>query len=82
MKNNILPFIKKYPMSILLAIIALNLLSIARSLRTEAELNSHKLTCIQYRSNQIDFNEAGTKLKVSDPNFTNVNRACNAISSF
>ena len=36
MKEKILPFIKKYPMSILLAIIALNLFSIAGSLRENA----------------------------------------------
>jgi len=45
MKEKILPFIKKYPMSILLAIIALNLFSIAGSLKTEAELNRQKLLC-------------------------------------
>ena len=39
MKNKVLPFIKKYPMSILLAIIAINLFSIASSLRIEAYLN-------------------------------------------
>ena len=42
MKNKILPFIKKYPMSILLAIIAINFFSIASSLRTEAYLNREK----------------------------------------
>ena len=36
MKNKVLPFIKKYPMSILLAIIAINLMSIAGSLRENA----------------------------------------------
>jgi len=45
MKNKILPFTKKYPMSILLAIIALNLFSIAGSLKTEAEINKQRLTC-------------------------------------
>ena len=49
MKNKILPFIKKYPMSILLAIIALNLFSIAGSLKTEAEINKQRLTCIKYK---------------------------------
>lgn len=37
MKEKILPFIKKYPMSILLAIIAFNMFFIAGSLRKEAE---------------------------------------------
>ena len=48
MKNKVLPFIKKYPMSILLAIIAINLFSIASSLRTEAYLNREKNLCIKY----------------------------------
>ena len=43
MKEKIIPFIKKYPMSILLAIIALNLFSIAGSLKTSAKLDSIKL---------------------------------------
>ena len=47
MKNKIPPFIKKYPMSILLAIIALNLMSIARSLGTEARINQKKLICLE-----------------------------------
>ena len=45
MKEKILPFIKKYPMSILLAIIALNLFSIAGSLKTSAKLDYQKLIC-------------------------------------
>ena len=49
MKEKIVPFIKKYPMSILLAIIALNLMSIAGSLKTTAKLNYKKLTCVQAR---------------------------------
>ncbi|MBO8204585.1 hypothetical protein [Prochlorococcus marinus] len=47
MKNKILPFIKKYPMSILLAIIALNLFSIAGSLKTSAKLDYKKLVCLE-----------------------------------
>ena len=47
MKEKILPFIKKYPMSILLAIIALNLFSIAGSLKTSAKLDSIKLICLE-----------------------------------
>ena len=47
MKEKILPFIKKYPMSILLAIIALNLFSIAGSLKTSAKLDYKKLVCLQ-----------------------------------
>ena len=51
MKNKVLPFIKKYPMSILLAIIAINLFSISGSLRTEAYLTSKKNLCIKYLKN-------------------------------
>jgi len=47
MKDNILHFIKKYPMSILLAIIALNLFSIAGSLRTSAKLDYKRLVCLE-----------------------------------
>ena len=49
MKEKIIPFIKKYPMSILLAIIALNLFSIAGSLNTEAKLNQMKLDCAKWK---------------------------------
>tara|TARA_B100000212_G_C27324777_1_gene511892 strand:+ start:184 stop:456 length:273 start_codon:yes stop_codon:yes gene_type:complete len=45
MKNKILPFIKKYPMSILLAIIALNLFSIAGSLRESSKINRNIDIC-------------------------------------
>ena len=82
MKENILHFIKKYPMSILLAIIALNLFSIAGSLRKEAELNSHKLICIQWHLNQIDSNMAWTKLKASVKGTTGVSEVCKAISRY
>ena len=47
MKEKILPFIKKYPMSILLAIIALNLFSIAGSLKTSAKLDYKRLVCLE-----------------------------------
>ena len=46
MKEKILPFIKKYPMSILLAIIALNLFPIAGILRTSAKLDYKRLVCL------------------------------------
>ena len=42
-----LNFLKKYPMSILLAIIALNLFSIAGSLKTSAKLDYIKLVCLE-----------------------------------
>ena len=82
MKEKFLTFIKKYPMSILLAIIALNLISIGKSLRTEAKLNNHKLTCIQWHLNQIDSNEAWTKLKASVKGTTGVSDVCKDISSY
>ena len=48
-KDSIISFLKKYPMSILLAIIALNLFSIAGSLNTEAKLNRMKLDCAKWK---------------------------------
>ena len=38
MKNKVIPFVKKYPMSILLAIIALNLFSIAGTLKENGKI--------------------------------------------
>ena len=57
MKEKILNFIKKYPMSILLAIIALNLFSIAGSLKTSAKLDQQKLICLEkglYTGDQLE----------------------------
>tara|TARA_B100000073_G_scaffold326815_1_gene311834 strand:- start:93 stop:275 length:183 start_codon:yes stop_codon:yes gene_type:complete len=49
-------------MSILLAIIAINLFSIAGSLKTEAELNRKKLICIEFHKNKIEaFSELGSR---------------------
>ena len=64
MKNKVLPFIKKYPMSILLAIIAINLFSIAGSLRTEAYLNREKNLCVKYLKHQIDRHTLIKRLKI------------------
>ncbi len=47
MKDKIVTFIKKYPMSILLAIIAINLFSIAGSLKTSAKLDFKRLVCLE-----------------------------------
>ena len=47
-KRKILSFIKKYPMSILLAIIATNLFSIAGSLRENAKFFYYKEVCARY----------------------------------
>ncbi len=65
MKEKIVPFIKKYPMSILLTIIALNLFSIGGSLKTEAELNRQKLTCLEFYSRKIDDEEFKKRLKIN-----------------
>ena len=51
-------------MSILLAIIALNLFSIAGSLKTEAEINKQRLTCIKYKKDQIDVDTLFRRLNV------------------
>ena len=64
MKNEIIQFVKKYPMSMLLAIIAINLFSIAGSLRTEAYLNREKNLCIKYLKHQIDRDILIKRLKI------------------
>ena len=48
MTNKIIKFIKKYPMSILLGIIAINLLFIAGSLRENAKLAYFQEACARY----------------------------------
>ena len=50
----ILKFLKKYPMTIMLAIIAANLISISGSLNTEAKLNQQKLDCIKWSNDLKD----------------------------
>ena len=55
-----LNFIKKYPMSILLGIIALNLFSIAGSLRTSAQLDRMKISCIYWE------NDISTRKKLAN----------------
>ena len=64
MKNKVIPFVKKYPMSILLAIIAINLFSIADSLRKEAYLNREKNLCLKYLKHQIDRDILIKRLKI------------------
>ena len=64
MKNKVIPFIKKYPMSILLTIIAINLFSIADSLRTKTYLNREKILCIKYLKHQIDRDILIKRLKI------------------
>ena len=48
MKNKILSFIKKYPISIILVIIVINLISISGHLRINSKLAFNKETCSRY----------------------------------
>ena len=48
MKNKTLSFIKKYPISILLGIIAINLVSISVNLRDNSKLSYYKEACSRY----------------------------------
>ena len=70
----ILKFLKKYPMTIMLAIIAVNLISIAGSLNTEAKLNQQKLDCIkwsaQIKSDESIFNKYRLVLKGNSKNYS------------
>ena len=52
-KQSVIDFIKKYPMTILLAIIAINLYSISSSLKVEQEINRQKLLCIKFKKGHI-----------------------------
>ena len=80
-KDSIISFLKKYPMSILLAIIALNLFSSAGSLKTEAELNRQKLICTEFYTNKIDAFETFKKLGATKGNFKSTSQICNLIAS-
>ena len=77
MRNKGFPFIKKYPMSILLSIIAINLFSIAGSLRTEAYLNREKNLCIKYLKHQINRDILIKRLKIVKQ--ANPSSICNSI---
>ena len=48
MKNKTLSFIKKYPISILLGIIVINLISISGHLRINSKLALYKEACSRY----------------------------------
>ena len=74
MKNKILNFFKKYPMTIILAIIAINLFSIAGSLKENAKLAYLKEVCARYfafysygTDEQAESNEKITAEKVKVP---------------
>jgi len=63
--DKILSFIKKYPISILLALIAINLFSIGGSLRTSAKLDKMRINCAKWESNVISSNKAVKEIGVS-----------------
>ena len=74
MKNKILNFFKKYPMTIILAIIAINLFSIAGSLKENAKLAYLREVCARYfafysygTDEQAESNEIITAEKVKVP---------------
>ena len=80
-KQIFIDFIKKYPMSILLAIIAINLYSIGGSLKTEQDLNRLKLTCIKYKQGHIDPLKFGNKINMAKKLkiMTTATEVCNAV---
>ena len=74
MKNKIINFFKKYPITILLAIIAINLFSIAGSLKENAKLAYLREVCARYfafysygTDEQAERNEIITAEKVKVP---------------
>ena len=74
MKNKIINFFKKYPMTIILAIIAINLFSIAGSLKENAKLAYLREVCARYfafysygTDEQAESNEKITAEKVKVP---------------
>ena len=74
MKNKIINFFKKYQMTILLAIIAINLFSIAGSLKENAKLAYYREVCARYfafyssgTDKQAESNEIITAKKVRVP---------------
>ncbi len=74
MKNKILNFFKKYPITIILAIIAINLFSIAGSLKENAKLAYFREVCARYfafysygTDEQAESNEIITAEKVKVP---------------
>ena len=64
--DKIIPFLKKYPMSILLAIIAINLFSIAGSLRTSAKLDKMTINCAKWESKTISYDKAAKEVGISN----------------
>ena len=58
-KDSIISFIKKHPMSILLAIIALSLFNINKSLQDSAEIDRQKLLCARMSAYYAKGEQAG-----------------------
>ena len=74
MKNKIINFFKKYPIQILLAIITINLFTIAGSLKENAKLAYYREVCARYfafyssgSDKQAESNEIITAKKVKVP---------------
>ena len=74
MSINILSYIKKYPLSILLGIIAINLLTISAHLRVNSRLAFNKEACSRYfafyaygTNQQAEQNELKTAKKLKVP---------------
>ena len=74
MKNKTLAFIKKYPLSILLGIIAINLMTISTHLRVNSKLAFYKESCSRYfafyaygTDQQAEQNELKTAKKLKVP---------------
>ena len=69
--DKIIPFLKKYPMSILLALIAINLFSIAGSLRTSAKLNKMIIACVKWQTDLISTDKAAKEIGISKKDMDN-----------
>ena len=74
MKNKTLSFIKKYPVSILLRIIVINLMTISAHLKTNSKLAFNKEACSRYfafyaygTDQQAEQNELKTAKKLKVP---------------
>tara|TARA_B100000900_G_scaffold274056_1_gene234166 strand:- start:472 stop:738 length:267 start_codon:yes stop_codon:yes gene_type:complete len=74
MKKKTLSFVKKYPISILLGIIVINLISISGHLRINSKLAFNKETCSRYfafyaygTDQQAEENELKTARKLNVP---------------
>ena len=74
MKNNSISYIKKYPISILLGIIVINLITISGHLRVTSKLAFYKEACSRYfafysygTDHQAEKNELKTANKLKVP---------------